>query len=317
MNDVGLVQREVEAETIAALRGATSNSTPAVIRTNGLVKRYGPIRALSDVSLEIPPGGITAIVGPNGAGKSTLLKLCIGFERPTAGTIEVLGVDPTQDRDRAVAAIGYVPQSPSLYRDLSVREHLHLAEAIRPGFDVAFASSRLAALGIPVARRPPELSGGQQAQVGLAMALGTHAELLLLDEPLASLDPLARREFLHVLAAAVEDTGVTAVLSSHALSEIEDVAGRILVLGDGSILFHDTVRSSVERHRVIAGGDDREIPGLVSSFPGRGRTADSLLRTDDRTIGHPASLEEVVLGYLALGQAHDTEESDPTFDPAP
>lgn len=267
-----------------------------------LTKRYGRTVALDELNLEIPAGGITAVVGPNGAGKSTLLKLCIGFERPTAGFVEIQGIDPTRDRDRAVAAIGYVPQSPGLYQDLSVDAHLELARAIRPGFEVALARSRLHALGIPTTRRPKELSGGQQAQVGLAMALGTRATLLLLDEPLASLDPLARREFLQVLGAAVEDTGVTAVLSSHALSEIEDVADHILVLGEGSLIFHDTVRSSVESHRVVDADARTDAVGFVAAFPGRGRGHYALLKTDDLTIGRQASLEEVVLGYLAYGQ---------------
>src|SRR6266536_4211065 len=164
-----------------------------MIKTEALTKRYRRRDALRDITLVIPDGGVTAVVGPNGAGKSTLLKLCIGFERPTAGRLEVNGIDPVRHRARAVASIGYVPQTASLYRDLTVEHHLELAVAIRPGFDPPHARERLGVLGIPLTARVGELSGGEQAQVSLAIALGTRARLLLLDEPLANLDPLARR----------------------------------------------------------------------------------------------------------------------------
>ena len=163
----------------------------------------------------IPSGGITALVGPNGAGKSTLIKGWIGFERPTAGRLEVQGIDPWRDRVAAVGRLAYVPQAASLYRDLTVADHLALGATLRRGFDRAGAAERLDALAIPLGARAGELSGGQQAQVGLALALGTWAPVLLLDEPLASLDPLARREFLAVLVDAVRTTGATALLVAH------------------------------------------------------------------------------------------------------
>ena len=271
---------------------------PGMIRTWGLTKRYRRRAALSDISLEIPDGGVTALVGPNGAGKSTLLKLCIGFERPTAGRLEVNGVDPVRHRDRAIASIGYVPQTASLYRDLSVLDHLRLAGAIRPGFDAAHARERLGPLGIPVTARVGELSGGEQAQVCLAIALGTRAPLLLLDEPLANLDPLARRDFLRVARLAADD-GTTVVLSSHALSEIEDTCDRLLVLGEGRVLYDDTVAHSIATHRVIdteAAPDGVEV---VARFPGRADQVHSLARTASAAVGRAPSLEEVVLGYLA------------------
>ena len=269
-----------------------------MIRTWGLTKRYRRRSALSDISLEIPDGGVTALVGPNGAGKSTLLKLCIGFERPSAGRLEVNGVDPVRRRDRAIASIGYVPQTASLYRDLSVLDHLRLAAAIRPGFDAAHARERLGPLGIPVTARIGELSGGEQAQVCLAIALGTRAPLLLLDEPLANLDPLARRDFLRVARMAADD-GTTVVLSSHALSEIEDTCDRLLVLGEGRVLYDDTVAHSVATHRVV--DTDSELDGVevVARFPGRGDQLHILTRTGPASIGRAPSLEEVVLGYLA------------------
>ena len=269
-----------------------------MIRTEGLSKRYRRRYALSEITLEIPDGGVTALVGPNGAGKSTLLKLCIGFERPTAGRLEVNGVDPVRHRATAIASIGYVPQTASLYRDLSVLDHLRLASAIRPGFDQDYARERLRPLGISVAARVGELSGGEQSQVCLALALGTRAPLLLLDEPLANLDPLARRDFLGVARLAADD-GTTVVLSSHALSEIEETADRLLVLGEGRVLYDDTVAHSIASHRVVESGAELDGVEVVGSFPGRADQVHVLGRSRSTAIGRAPSLEEVVLGYLA------------------
>jgi len=282
-----------------------------MIRTWGLTKRYRRRSALSDISLEIPDGGVTALVGPNGAGKSTLLKLCIGFERPTAGRLEVNGADPVRHRDHAIASIGYVPQTASLYRDLSVLDHLRLAGAIRPGFDPTHARERLGPLGIPVTARVGELSGGEQAQVCLAIALGTRAPLLLLDEPLANLDPLARRDFLRVARLAADD-GTTVVLSSHALSEIEDTADRLLVLGEGRVLYDDTVAHSIATHRVI--DTDAELDGVevVARFPGRADQVHILARAGSAARGRSPSLEEVVLGYLAEARDQAAEARNRT-----
>ena len=280
-----------------------------MIKTEGLTKRYRRRYALSDITLEIPDGGVTALVGPNGAGKSTLLKLCIGFERPTAGRLEVNGVDPVRERARSIASIGYVPQTASLYRDLSVLDHLRLAAAIRPGFDTTHARERLRPLGIPVTARIGELSGGEQSQVCLAIALGTRAPLLLLDEPLANLDPLARRDFLRVARLAA-DEGTTVVLSSHALSEIEETADRLLVLGEGRVLYDDTVAHSIASHRVVEGGPELDGVDVVGTFPGRADQVHILGRSRSTTIGRAPSLEEVVLGYLAEARSLARRDAD-------
>ena len=280
-----------------------------MIRTEGLTKRYRRRFALSDITLEIPDGGVTALVGPNGAGKSTLLKLCIGFERPTSGRLQVNGVDPVRERAKAIASIGYVPQTASLYRDLSVLDHLRLAAAIRPGFDATHARERLRPLGIPVTARIGELSGGEQSQVCLAIALGTRAPLLLLDEPLANLDPLARRDFLRVARLAADD-GTTVVLSSHALSEIEETADRLLVLGEGRVLYDDTVAHSIASHRVVEGGADVDGVDVVGIFPGRADQVHILGRSRSTTIGRAPSLEEVVLGYLAEARSLARRDAD-------
>lgn len=283
-----------------------------VLEADGLAKRYGRRTwALTGIDLEVPRGGITALVGPNAAGKSTLIKTWVGFERPTRGSASVAGVDPWRDRSRALAMLGYVPQSPSLYDDLTVNDHLDLALQLRPGFDRAYARRRLDELGIPGEQRGRSLSGGQQAQVALALALGTRAQILLLDEPLASLDPLARREFLHLLTGAVLAEGATALLSSHIVTDVEQACDRLIVLGVGRVLLHDTVTQALDGHRIL-GDDAASAPGAVpvASFADPAGERLTLVRRTagrDAEAGRPATLEEVVLGYLASGRATAAE----------
>jgi ABC-2 type transport system ATP-binding protein len=264
-----------------------------------LDKRFRRVHALRAVSFEVAAGGITALVGPNGAGKSTFLKLCVGFESPTSGRLMVAGFDPERDRGGAVRSVGYVPQTPTLYRELSVEDHLQLATSLRPGFDGGYARARLADLAIPFESPTGQLSGGQAAQVWLAIALGTRAPLLLLDEPLANLDPLARREFLQVVVEAATSGDVTVLLSSHVITDVEPVAQRLLLLADGRILIHDTIASVLAVHRAHAPDAIGSSGELVSRFPDRNGETLQLRRTLADAPGVPATLEEVVLGYLA------------------
>lgn len=244
----------------------------------------------------MPAGGITALVGPNAAGKSTLIKTWVGFEKPTRGSVRVAGIDPWKDRSAALAHLGYVAQSPALYDGLSVEDHVDLARQVRPSFDRDYARRRLAELDIPADRAGRDLSGGQQAQVALAIALGTRAPILLLDEPLASLDPLARREFLHILTDAVRTDGATALLSSHIVTDVEQACGRLIVLGVGRVLLHDTVAEAMAAHAISV----TEHPGAVASFGAPDGSRIWLVRgAGDR----PATLDEVVLGYLASGRS--------------
>ena len=283
------------------------------LEAHGIGKRYrrGRPWALRDVDLAVPAGSITALVGPNGAGKSTLIKGCVGFERPTAGRLLVDGIDPWRDRAGALRRIGYVPQAASLYRELSVADHLALAARWRPDFDRVTAERRLEQLDIPLDARADELSGGQQAQVGLAIALGTRAPLLLLDEPLASLDPLARREFLHVLVDAVHESGATALLSSHVITDIEQACDRLLVLGGGRCLLDLSMEEARDGHRVVDGDSPVDTGRLVGWFPDpTGRQL--ALVADPAGPGRPATLEEVVLGHLASGRLARPPAGDPT-----
>ena len=271
--------------------------TDPVLEACELTKRYRrSVTALAGINLELPAGGITALVGPNAAGKSTLIKTWVGFERPTNGSARVIGIDPWRHRSEALARIGYIPQSPALYDGLSVNDHLDLAVQLRPSFDRAYAEQRLGQLDIPVGRGARSLSGGQQAQVALALALGTRAHILLLDEPLAALDPLARREFLHVLTDAVRADGATALLSSHIVTDVEQACDRLIVLGVGHVLLHDTVAAAMAAHSVTT----TERTDAVGSFAaGDGSRIHVVRGAGER----PATLEEIVLGYLASGRS--------------
>lgn len=287
-----------------------SSDSPA-LEARGLRKRYSRRRsaAIESLDLVIERRGLTALVGPNGAGKSTLIKTWVGLERPSAGTVSVQGIDPWHDRSAAVQRIGYVPQSPALYRGLTVSDHLDLAADLRPRFDRPHAEQRLEELGLPLRVRVGELSGGQQAQVGLALALGTRAPILLLDEPLASLDPLARREFLHVLRDAVVAEGSTALLSSHVVTDIEQSCDRLIVLGNGRKLLDESLVDALAQHGVATDGVVTAGPGrtFVASFPDAGRERVALWHVDPGAataagLRRP-TLEEVVVGYLAVSRA--------------
>ncbi|HEX5012643.1 MAG TPA: ABC transporter ATP-binding protein [Candidatus Limnocylindrales bacterium] len=275
----------------------------AALETVGLGKRYGLRRwALHDLDLAVEEGTITALVGPNGSGKSTLLKAWVGFERPTTGRLRIHGVDPVRHRGQAIRLAGFVPQQPSLYRELSVGDHLAFATAHRPGFDAALARRYLDDLSIPLDSRADQLSGGQQAQVGLALALGSRAPVLLLDEPLASLDPLARREFLGVLVTAVRESGATALLSSHVITDIEQACDHLIVLGGGRALLAVSIAEAIAGHTVVDLEPVAPRPlgsDVVGSFPGPDGERLTLVRGGG---GRAATLEEVVIGHLAAGR---------------
>lgn len=277
------------------------------LSAEGLGKRYGRRRwALSDCSLEVPSGHVVGLVGPNGAGKTTLLNLAVGLLSPTAGTISVLGGNPS-DGPAQLARVGFVAQDTPTYAHLSVADHLRLGARLNPGWDGEWAAERIEETGVDTTQKAGHLSGGQRAQLALTLALAKRPELLILDEPVAGLDPLARREFLQTLMVAVADHGVSVVLSSHLVADLERVCDYLIVLAAAHVELAGEVEQLLITHRRLVGPrhDPKHLPGdwhvIDESHTDRQTTL--LVRT--RTPIHdPAwtvediDLEDLVLAYM-------------------
>jgi ABC-2 type transport system ATP-binding protein len=274
----------------------TGTAEPAIVLL-GYGRHYSRRRpwAVRGVSATLPAGSLTALVGPNGAGKSTLIRACVGFEPANEGRVLVAGADPARDRARVVQMVGYVPQANALYRDLTIADHLVIAQAARPTFDRDFAGQHLDKVHLATGTRVGELSGGEQAQVALALALATHAPVLLLDEPLASLDPLARRDFLTVLLGEARRRHATVLLSSHIVTDVEQACDELLVLTAGHLVLHATIAEALSSHCTLP-ADDLRAAEPIGTFAGPTGQQLALLHG---TAGPAASLEEIVLGYLA------------------
>ena len=280
-----------------------------VIETTGLGKCYGKAWALRDCTLAVPAGSLTALVGPNGAGKSTLMNMTAGLTGPTAGTATVLG-GQLPGAPAALDGIAFMAQDAPVYKNLSVADMLHLTRNLNRRFDETAARARLGDLGIPLKKKTGKLSGGQQAQVALTVALARRPRLLILDEPLSALDPLARQDFLATVMTAMADDGVSVLLSSHALAELERVADYLLVLGGGELRLAGEVDDLLARHQVLTGpaADADRLAGQLSVVQAKRAGAQAHLLVwdggpDDRAVppgweGHPVGLEELVLTYL-------------------
>jgi ABC-2 type transport system ATP-binding protein len=282
----------------------------AVLVAAGLGHRYGRHRAVRDCSVEIPAGQVVALVGPNGAGKTTMLHLAAGLLRPTEGTVRVLGGDPARDTG-LLARIGLVAQEMPLYRSFTVAETLRAGRHLNPRWDEALARDRLAELAIPPDQKVGTLSGGQRAQVALLVALAKRPELLLLDEPLASLDPLARRELLRTLMGTAAEGDITIVLSSHLIADLERVCDHLVLLASGRIRVAGGIESLLRSHRALVGPRPTgPIPGVaaVVDETHHGRQAALTVRVDGpvqdpRWVSEDIGLEELVLAYLAQDSA--------------
>jgi ABC-2 type transport system ATP-binding protein len=295
-------------------------TTPAALETTGLGKRYGGDWALRNCTAHVPAGAVTALVGPNGAGKSTLLQIAVGLTAPSAGAIAVFGEDPTTHLERVLPRVGFVAQDHPLYKRFTAGEMMTLGRKLNPTWNDALATDRLARLKIPLNRPTGKLSGGQQAQVALVLALAKQPELILLDEPLAALDPLARREFLQTLMEAVAASGMTVLLSSHNLAELERVCDYVLVLSGGRVQLDGDVERIVEAHRFLIGPRNDSAAFArhdVLQITHTGRQTSALVRAnghlyDPEWTVQQVSLEEIVLAYLARPA---TDEPD-SFAPA-
>jgi ABC-2 type transport system ATP-binding protein len=278
-----------------------------ILETVALGKRYRSRWALHGCDLVVPGGSVVGLVGANGAGKTTLLHLAVGLQLPSAGSIRVFGNRPGDDAAQ-LARVGFLAQDAPTYSYLTVAEHLRLGRALNHGWDDDLARRRIDRLGLDRGQRAGRLSGGQRSQLALTLAMGKHPDLLLLDEPVSSLDPLARREFLQDLMELVAEHGTTVVLSSHLLSDVERVCDHLIVLAEGRVRVSGAVDVLLATHKLLTGP-----PRGAASFPhdqhvvqvrSTERQTTALVRTsrpifDPRWVVSDIGLEELVLAYMA------------------
>ncbi|MDX3528879.1 ABC transporter ATP-binding protein [Streptomyces sp. ID05-39B] len=278
----------------------------AVLRAQALGKRYKQRWALQNCDLDVPAGRVVGLVGPNGAGKSTLLNLASGMLTPTTGTIEVCGGRPASGPEQ-LAKVGFVAQDTPTYAALSITDHLRLGARLNPGWDDVLARERIRRLGLDLKQKAGKLSGGQRAQLALTLGIAKRPELLVLDEPVAALDPLARREFMQDLMEAVAEHELSVVLSSHLVSDVERACDYLIVLVDSRVQVAGDIDDLVACHHRLTG--PRRDPGtlpagqhvITASHTERQTTL--LVRTD--TAVHdpswtvsPLGLEDIVLAYM-------------------
>ncbi|WP_436494557.1 ABC transporter ATP-binding protein [Actinokineospora sp. HUAS TT18] len=279
----------------------------AILSARGLGKKYRRRWALTGCELEIPAGHVTGLVGPNGAGKSTLLNLAAGMFAPTTGTIEVCGGRPGSGLDQ-LAKVGYVAQDTPTYAGLSVGDHLRLGARLNPGWDDALAWERVKRLELDPEQRAGKLSGGQRAQLALTLGIAKRPELLILDEPVAALDPLARREFLQDLMAAVAEHGLSVVLSSHLVADLERVCDHLVVLVASQVRIAGEVEDLLATHHRLT-GPRRDVDTLpadqhIVSASHTDRQTTLLVRTESPILDpmwmvSSVGLEDLVLAYMS------------------
>ena len=284
-------------------------SVPA-LRTEHLGRRYGKQWGMRDCTIEVPAGAVAALVGPNGAGKTTLLEMVIGLLAPTEGQVSVFGETSRAETPEALARVGYVAQDHPLYRDFSVADMFHLGRAMNPSWDQKLAAARMEKLDIPLKRKVKQLSGGQQAQVSLTMALAKRAPLLVLDEPVSSLDPIARLEFMRDVMALAADTTLTFLISSHVVSELERFCDWLIILAGGYVQLAGPADDLLAAHRLLTvprATSDAELPGQIIHRTDSDRHSTVLARIDLTELAvqgqrgwqaEPVSFEQLVLGYL-------------------
>jgi ABC-2 type transport system ATP-binding protein len=276
------------------------------LQAQGLGRKYGKRWALRDCTVDIPTGHVVGLVGPNGAGKTTLLKLATGLLEPTAGSVTVLGGRPAGGAAQ-LAKVGFVAQDTPVYAGLSVADHLRLGAGLNPGWDAELARERISRLRLDPAHRAGKLSGGQRAQLALTLGLAKRPELLILDEPVASLDPLARREFLQNLMEAVVEHELSVVLSSHLISDLERTCDYLIVLVDSRVQMAGEVEKLLATHYRLTGPrrDPDRLPAdqYVVSARHTERQSTFVIRTDGPILD-PAwtvtqlTLEDLVLAYM-------------------
>jgi ABC-2 type transport system ATP-binding protein len=288
------------------------------VQTTALSKRYGRKWALRDCTLSVPAGKVVGLVGPNGAGKSTLLQLIGGLLEPTAGTISVLGGRPGVGRTQ-LERVGFVAQDAPTYAHMSVEKHLRMGAYLNSTWDQDLAQSRVLQLGLDPRQKAGSLSGGQRAQLALALAVAKRPELLLLDEPVASLDPLARREFLQSLMEIVAQDGVSVVLSSHLMADLERVCDYLIVLIDSHVQLAGEVSDLLASHHRITGPlrDRQKLPGsqevIEESYTDKQSTF--LIRCSEPILDPAWTVRQVTLDDLVLAYMSNSRRVANTSPP--
>jgi len=277
------------------------------LETTQLSKRYGRTWALQDCTLTLPAGRVAALVGPNGAGKTTLLHLAAGLLEPTSGSVQVFDQSPLRQPKETLPRLGFLAQDHPLYLSFNVADLLTFGRKLNPRWDDTLARARIDKLGIPLNRRAGKLSGGQQAQVALVLALAKRPDLLLLDEPLASLDPLARRDFLRTLMDAVAESGMTVLLSSHIIGDLERVCDYLIILSAARVQLAGDIQEIMQTHKRLVGPrqDEAAVASVhtVIEASHTARQTTLLVRTHGPILDpswevQEASLEDIVLAYL-------------------
>jgi ABC-2 type transport system ATP-binding protein len=290
-----------------------------VLEAHGLGKRYGRRWALRDCTLAIPAGRVVGLVGPNGAGKTTLLHLAVGLLAPTSGSIRVLGASPAAGPGQ-LGRVGFVAQDTPVYPRLSVVQHLRMGAWLNPGWDEAIAESRIGQLGLDPRQRAGTLSGGQRAQLALTLAIAKRPGCLVLDEPVASLDPLARREFLASLMEVVAAQGISVVLSSHLIADLERVCDYLVVLVASRVQVAGEVSELLSSHHRLSGArrDAGSLPGSqqVIEESHTDKQSTFLVRTSDPihdpawTV-RPVTLDDLVIAYMSRTAGHEPTPRPP------
>jgi len=281
-----------------------------VVEARGLGKRYGRTWALRDLDLNVPSGRIVALVGPNGAGKTTFLQLAMGFAEPSAGTVMCFGLSPRRAAGAFLPRVGYAAQDPPLFRRFSVSDLLEMGSRLNSRWDDSMARARLGRLGIALNQSVSTLSGGMRAQVALVLALAKLPELLILDEPMASLDPLARHEFMQLLMEASAEQGLTVVLSSHIIGDLRATCDYLVLLTRGRTQLVGDMDSIVSGHKRLVGPPDLvdaiSHSQQVVQVDRADRQASVLVRMrqpllDPRWESYQVDLDQIVLAYLSRG----------------
>lgn len=292
-----------------------------VIETDMVTKRFRGRTALSDCSLSVPRGRVAALVGPNGSGKTTLLRLLAGLSRPTTGRVSIFGHELSTSNTELLARVGYLDQERPLYPRWRVREIMEFARRINPAWDSELATRHLALLDIDTDRRVKDLSGGQQAQVALAVCFAKRPDLVLLDEPASSLDPVARQDLLHNIAELFAERDASVLMATHAIADVAAICDYVVILSHSRVVLSEDLDYVLESHRLLSRGADdgttvprgavvieerratREVTYLV-------RLAEPLER-DGWRIERP-TLDEIVIAYLREGQRSVHSSADVT-----